>query len=131
MNVIDELKKLGVTPYVLSRDEFEAHYRNLYGVLAHYETDLYWVAKDVVLMHQLRQEQREENQMYPNEYHELEEFAKKLALALADEVTYHGEENCSELSLELLAKAREKLNLSEKFEEIDSLVRATIEKATK
>lgn len=56
-----------------------------------------------------------------NEQLELNDLARKLALALANEVVYHGEDNCSELSLELLAEARKKLDLSDKFDRLDSL----------
>lgn len=49
------------------------------------------------------------------------EFARKLALALADEVAYLGEENASEKSLELLSHARDFLNLQNEFDNIDTL----------
>lgn len=49
------------------------------------------------------------------------ELAEKLALALADEMTFHGEQNCSEASLKVLAQARDLLNLQDEFEKIDTL----------
>jgi hypothetical protein len=49
------------------------------------------------------------------------ELASKLALALADEVAFHGEENCADASLEVLEQARDLLGLQKEFEEIDSL----------
>lgn len=57
MNVIDELRKLNIEPYFLSREEYEAHYQNLYNVIAHPEVDLYWAIRDALLMRQLRQAQ--------------------------------------------------------------------------
>ena len=49
------------------------------------------------------------------------QFARKLALALTDEVMYNGIENASEASLELLSIARNFLNLQKEFDDIDTL----------
>ena len=49
------------------------------------------------------------------------QFARKLALALADEVMYNGIENASEASLKLLSIARNFLNLQKEFDGIDTL----------
>jgi len=51
---------------------------------------------------------------------ELMEFARALALALADEVAFAGDD-AAELSLELLARARKELSLETEFEKIDTL----------
>lgn len=52
---------------------------------------------------------------------EMRELARRLALALADEVAYHGDENSAEASLEVLAVARAQLDLVDEFDNIDSL----------
>lgn len=46
------------------------------------------------------------------------DLARQLTLALADEVTHHGSENCSEASLKILAIAVSRLGLLEEHQEI-------------
>lgn len=52
---------------------------------------------------------------------ELSNLAKKLALALADEVAFVGDEHAAEASLGVLSEARTRLGLEKEFDEIDSL----------
>ncbi len=59
--------------------------------------------------------------MAKNKIFDMKNFAKELALALADEVIFLGEDNCTEQSIKLLAQARERLELSEEFDRLDSL----------
>ena len=49
------------------------------------------------------------------------DLARRLALALADEVAFTGEANAAERSLQVLAEARDALGLEKEFDEIDSL----------
>ena len=51
----------------------------------------------------------------------LKKLARELAISLANETVFFGEENVSERTLSLLSEAREKLGLKEDFDEIDSL----------
>jgi len=55
-------------------------------------------------------------------YEDLYNFARKLALALANEVAFSGED-ASKLSLALLSQARKRLGLESAFDEIDSLAK--------
>ena len=50
-------------------------------------------------------------------------FARRLALALANEVVSNGEDQASPQSMRALAEAREKLDLAEAFDQVDSLVK--------
>jgi hypothetical protein len=45
----------------------------------------------------------------------------RLAMALADEVSYHGEEDSAAASLAILSEAAETFDLWDVFEEIDQL----------
>jgi len=51
---------------------------------------------------------------------DLREFARRLALALADECAFAGAE-AAEASVVVLAEARNKLDLAEEFDKIDTL----------
>jgi hypothetical protein len=55
------------------------------------------------------------------EYNELWNLARRLALALADECTFMGDDTASEESLAVLSIARDKLGLAEEFDKLDSL----------
>ena len=52
---------------------------------------------------------------------EMRGLATRLAMALANEVAYHGDEDSTGESLAVLALAREYLDLADEFESIDSL----------
>lgn len=58
-------------------------------------------------------------------YKELLELTKRLALALADDAVFHGDNNMAEATLGVLSDAREELGLSEEFDELDSLASPT------
>ena len=51
----------------------------------------------------------------------MKRLAIRLALALADEVVFHGEGSAAEESLAALSEARDKLSLQAEFEQLDSL----------
>jgi hypothetical protein len=57
---------------------------------------------------------------YQKEHAQDRPFARRLALALADEVAFIGDEAAEE-SFAVLTEARERLDLSKEFDEIDSL----------
>ena len=54
---------------------------------------------------------------------EMRDLARRLALALAGEVAFHGDEDSAEKSLLVLSDAREQLDLAVEFDTIDSLRR--------
>lgn len=54
---------------------------------------------------------------------ELYELARRLAVALANEVVFNGEDQACEQSMHALADAREKLDLAEEFDQVDSLAK--------
>ena len=56
-------------------------------------------------------------------HEELYELARRLAIALANEVVFNGENQAAPQSMCALAEAREKLDLAEQFDRVDSLAK--------